>query len=100
MSGNICHRCSKAIEEGGLFYHVKLTAISGFDGILPDTNDSVSSVLEHIDDKNPRELEMDIYYEQEVLLCMECKEEVTEQFLTVVGLKGPIDPDGPGGRLH
>ena len=98
----VCRRCKKEIPPGGVFYNVILTVISGFDGILdPDGDQDIDGVLlDQIEDREAEQLEKSVYFEEEVVLCAVCKEEVTASFLNELDGKSSVYSRGPEGRLH
>lgn len=98
----VCRRCKKEIPPGGVFYNVILTVISGFDGVLdPDGYQDVDEALmNQIKDSHADQLERGVYFEEEVVLCAVCKEEVTDSFLNELDMRGSISSGGPEGRLH
>lgn len=96
-----CRRCKKEIPPGGVFYNVILTVISGFDGVLDhDGDQDIDEILDQIEEREVEQLERSVYFEEEVVLCAECKEEVTASFLNELKQKGSIYSGGPEGRLH
>ncbi len=90
---NRCRRCGREIPQGVLFYHVKLMAVSGYDGIIdPDHEADVSAIIEEISERTPEELEKDVYFEQEAILCGPCRTAVVETFC------GQLEIDGSHGK--
>lgn len=95
-----CCRCSQEIPEGGLFYRVKLSAISGFDGVIdPGLEEEISRIVDDISMRSPEDLEKDVYFEQEVILCGACRKVVIEAFCGQLGIDGSPDKN-PGDLLH
>jgi hypothetical protein len=96
-----CHRCKREIVEGGLYYHVILTVLSGFDGFLDMDGDSDrEDLLDKIKDASSDELERGVYFEEEVVLCVLCKDEITNLFLSAVDGSPPSLDGDPKERLH
>ena len=90
--GHICCRCNQEIPEGGLFYHVKLSAVSGYDGVInPEQEKTLSGVLTDIAHRSSEELENDVYFEREVILCAPCRRAVIEDFTRMTGIGGGGD---------
>jgi hypothetical protein len=95
-----CRRCSQEIPEGGLFYHVKLSAVSGYDGVIDlEYETQVSQIMDDISGKSSEDLEKDVYFEQEVILCSACRQVVIETFCGQLGTDGSPDKN-PGDLLH
>lgn len=79
--GHTCCRCKLEIPPGGFFYRVKLSAVSGYDGVIdPDQPTDVSAALKEIAGKSAEELEREVYFEHEVILCGACRKRVLETF--------------------
>jgi hypothetical protein len=90
-----CGRCNRAIPDGGLFYRVTLSALSGYDGVIdPSADLSQSQILEEIAGKKPEDLEHDIHFEQEVILCYACRTAIIDLFRGEVGKRGGSDTTG------
>jgi hypothetical protein len=87
-----CGRCNRAIPDGGLFYRVRLSALSGYDGVIDATADfEESGILEEIAQRPPEDLERDIHFEQEVILCYACRTAVIDFFCGETGKRGGSD---------
>ncbi len=97
----VCRRCKKEIPPGGAFFNVILTVMSGFDGVLdPDGDQDINGILDQVEDREAEQLERGVYFEEEVVLCAVCKEEVTASFLNELDGKSLVYSGGPEGRLH
>jgi hypothetical protein len=97
---HICRRCSHEIPEGGLYYHVKLSAVSGFDGLIDPAHElELSRLVDDISKLSSEDLEKDVYFEQEVILCAACRMVVIETFCEQLGIDGSRDKN-PGDLLH
>jgi hypothetical protein len=93
-----CRRCNKKIPDGGLFYVVKLSAASGYDGIINRSLDvEEAGVLDEIAGRSSEDLEKDVYFEREVILCHTCRTAVIDLFCGEVGTGG--DSDAPRNNL-
>jgi len=56
-------------------------AVSGYDGIIgPDHEADVTAIIEEISERTPEELEKDVYFEQEAIVCGPCRTAVVETF--------------------
>ncbi len=87
-----CRRCNKKIPDGGLFYIVKLSAASGYDGVINRSLDvEETGVLDDITGRSPEDLEKDVYFERDVILCYTCRTAVIELFCGEVGTGGDLD---------
>lgn len=97
---HICGRCGQDIPEGGLFYHVKLSAISGYDGVInPENEAELPGILTDIAHRSSADLEDEVYFEREVILCAACRKAVIEDFSHPAGIGGSPDK-GPNDLLH
>ncbi len=95
-----CRRCNREIPQGGLFYHVKLSAVSGYDGVIdPEHGRDMSAIIDEISEKSSEELEGDVYFEQGAILCGACRKLIVETFCEQLGIDGGPDK-GPGDLLH
>jgi hypothetical protein len=93
-----CRRCGREIPDGGLFYLVKLSAVSGYDNVIDPTQDAQDQrVLGKIAESSAEDLENDIYFEREVILCHACRTAVIELFIAEVGTEE--GPDATRGNL-
>ncbi|MBN2223169.1 MAG: hypothetical protein JW765_00685 [Deltaproteobacteria bacterium] len=98
--GHTCRRCSQEIPEGGLYYHVKLSAVSGYDGFIDLEHEAaVSAIADEISGKSSEALEEDVYFEREVILCSSCRKAVIETFCEQLRIDGGPDK-APGDLLH
>jgi hypothetical protein len=98
---HVCQRCRTTIPEGGLFYRVRLSAVSGYDGVIEETEDrTVDELVKEALGKTEQELEEEVYFEQEVILCAGCRREIVASFKREVGTDGDASPPIPGDRLH
>lgn len=96
----ICRRCNYEIPEGGLYYHVKLSAVSGFDGLVDPAHElELSRIVDDISKLSSEDLEKDVYFEQEVILCAACRTVVIDTFCGQIGVAGSPDKDR-GDLLH
>ena len=95
-----CCRCGQEIPEGGLFYHVKLSAVSGYDGVInPENEATLPGILNDIAHRSSADLENDVYFEREVILCAACRKTVIEDFCRLSGVHGGPDKN-PKDFLH
>jgi|GEM_PF-877643 len=84
-----CHRCGHEIPEGGLFYHVKLSVVSGYDGVInPEHEGELPGILTDIAHRSSEDLEQDVYFEREVILCNTCRKAIIEDFSRQMGITG------------
>jgi hypothetical protein len=95
-----CCRCGQEIPEGGLYYHAKLSVVSGFDGVIdPVYGGELSGILSEIAHRSLEDLEKDVYFEREIILCNVCRKGVIEDFSRQAGIGGGPDKN-PGDFLH
>jgi hypothetical protein len=95
-----CRRCGQEIPEGGLFYHVKLSAVSGYDGVInPENEATLPGILTDIAHRSSTDLENDVYFEREAIVCAACRKAVIEDFCRQVGIHGGSDKN-PKDLLH
>ncbi len=97
---HICQRCKKRIPEGGLFYHVKLSAVSGYDGVINAEEKPLPELVRDIEGQSAKELEETVFFEQEMILCAGCRHEIIELFQREVRSVGKGGSVIPGNRLH
>ena len=97
---HICRRCSHEIPDGGLYYHVKLSAVSGFDGLIDPARElELSRIVDETSKLSSEDLEKDVYFEKEVILCAACRTSIIEAFCGQLGIDGSPDKI-PGDLLH
>jgi hypothetical protein len=97
---HICCRCGREIPEGRLFYHVRLSAVSGYDGVIEaEDEEKLQAILDDIARRSPGDLEGDVYFEREVILCAACRKAVVEEFSRQTGIDGSPDKN-PKDLLH
>lgn len=95
-----CYRCGMEIPEGGVFYHVKLTAVSGFDGVIdPGHETKLPEIVAEVRQQSAGQLENGVYYEREVILCAVCRKAVIEDFSRSAGIGRDADKN-PRNLLH
>ncbi|MDP8254449.1 MAG: hypothetical protein P9M14_01745 [Candidatus Alcyoniella australis] len=77
-----------------MFYHVRVELVSGFDGMLPETDpeaDLVAAVRRLADDpRTAHELENEVCQRIEMLLCLRCRLELADRLMLY----------GSGGESH
>ena len=95
-----CQRCKREIPEGGLYYHVKLSAISGYDEVIdPGREEHQAALIDDIAGRPPEELEKDVYFEREVIVCYSCRTVLIELFSREAGANDEPAPP-PDKLLH
>ena len=82
-----CTRCGKRFKKGGVRYRIKTELISHFDGHLAiNQNESMSEMRSKLgsdlDGLTEEQLEKQIYYKIEYLVCPVCRDEI-EKYLDV-----------------
>ena len=97
---HICQRCEKSIPEGGLFYHVRLSAVSGYDGVINAEDKQMPELVGDIEGQSAKELEETVFFEQEMVLCAQCRHQVVELFQREARSARPGGSGVPGNRLH
>lgn len=79
---------------------MKLSAVSGYDGVIdPEHERELSRIVDEISIKSSEDLEKDVYFEQDVILCGACRKAVIEAFWGQLGIDGSPDKI-PGDLLH
>jgi len=74
-----CGRCGKRLKKGGDNYRFSCAVISDFDGhISAGTDRSVEDYVDMIEssDLSEQELEEQVYYKLDQVLCFECRNEI------------------------
>jgi len=83
MKGRNCSRCGKGLQPGGLFYIVHIKVFSGFDGILSepagDVDQQLKSLLEEVEQADPKEMEKDVYEEITLIMCKSCRDRLVDE---------------------
>jgi hypothetical protein len=83
MKGKNCFRCGKGLEPGSLFYVVYIRVVSGFDGILSEPAEGIDqqlkSLLEEVQQLDPKELEKDVYEEITLIMCKSCRDRFVDE---------------------
>jgi hypothetical protein len=84
-----CGICGKRLRKGGNNYRMKLEIISDFDGHLSvpyDENrkyeDEMKELIDKLGDIPAEELEEEVYYGKELLICAQCRKALIHQFST------------------
>ena len=89
-----CQFCKKELPPGSLFYECRTRIISGFDGFLPQTKQSLEStvheILRETEGKTAEELREDVYQEFCFILCNDCRLLLRERLQAMMCGKGKI----------
>ena len=91
-----CQFCKKTLSPGTPFYECNTKIISGFDGCLPRTEQSLESIVEEIlretEGRNSDELMKDVYQEFCFVLCNDCRLLFRDRLQAMMGEKRKILP--------
>src|SRR3989338_2391926 len=73
---NKCLKCWKKFGEGELKYKINMVVASDFDGVLGESEEEmeIDELIEEIENKEPEELEDEVYKEVNFLLCKPCRD--------------------------
>ncbi len=83
MKQKNCFRCGKELQPGGLFYVVHIRVLSGFDGILSESEEGIEEQLRELVEQtqrlDPKELEKDVYEEITLVVCKSCRDRFVDE---------------------
>lgn len=83
MKRKNCFRCDKELQPGGLFYVVHIRVLSGFDGVLAESEEGIEEQLKDLVEQagrlDPRELEKDVYEEITLIVCKSCRDRFVDE---------------------
>lgn len=74
-----CEKCGRDLPLGGLRYVVKIEAYADFDGYLGEEDAEevearMRELVERLSERDPGELEREVYEKQIYLLCKDCRD--------------------------
>ena len=91
-----CQLCKKSLPPGTTFYECRTRIISGFDGCLPQSEQSlervVKEVLKETEGKSADELMENVYQEFCFILCNDCRLIFRDRLQAMISGKGKILP--------
>ena len=76
-------RCSIALPYGSLVYVVQVKAFADFDGVIPESEEEgqqpLDKLIKEIKDRDPKELEKEVYEEFTLVLCKSCRDRFVKE---------------------
>lgn len=74
-----CEKCGRALPQGSLFYHLNISLLQGFDGVIEETDgaslkDCIARINEQTAGVPESLLEEEVHREFSFILCVRCKE--------------------------
>ncbi len=103
MEERKCMRCGIRLPYGSLVYIVQVKAFADFDGVILESEEEsqqpLDKLIEEIKDRDPKELEKEVYEEFTLVLCKSCRDRFVNEARNP--WEGPfLMPKGPDRILH
>jgi len=83
MNERKCMRCGIELPYGSLVYVVQVKVFADFDGVILESEEEsrrpLDQLIEQVRDKDPKELEKEVFEEFTLILCKRCRDQFVDE---------------------